>query len=724
MKIDLIAIPRILVLFVLAVFPAFGQTPSPSPQDDEVVKITTKLVQLDVIVTDKDGNQVPDLSADNFTILQDGKPQKITGISYVGTAAASDVSPTPAKKAAKGAILPPPVRMRPSENSRIITFIVDDGNCSASFSGMIAAKEGIEKFINQQMLANDIVAIYRTRAGSSVFQQYTSDKAQLLKAAQKIRWYPASGSCGTNDGSFYEAARINTIDKQVSSGAQSITIESEQQRKNREAGEDAAQNSQVVGSVGVLRYVISGLDRVPGRKIVFFISDGLRFRSRGGEFLSARDAIRDVTDLANRASVVVNTIDARGLFDPGMIEARDEVSTLGNPAATASISDQRRKDVFDSQGGLAFIADETGGIFSQGQNFLDAPIRRSLQREKGYYLIAYEPSDDTFKGKKFHNIDVKVDRPGLKVVSRSGFMPVSDELVKPKKKTGDSELYEAIIAPIPRPGLSVQMSAFFVNTTPDSNFVRAMFHLDGSELTYVDEPGGLKKVVFDVAAVTLNEKNKVVDEFTRTHIFKFDAAGLSVALKNGLTYSTDVPIKKSGTYNFRVAVRDANGHNLGSASQLVEVPNLKKNGLFLSGLTMTGVDAQGKFAVPGPTKAENAVSLPASMAVPAIRRFAPGSIMAYLYTLYNAGVDPKTGKPDLSIQVNLFHNGQMVLEGKPQPAELEAQTDWSRISDYGYMKLNPASEPGDYALQVIVNDLSSDGKKSITSQWIDFEIGE
>ena len=510
----------------------------------------------------------------------------------------------------------------------------------------------------------------------------------------------------------------------TATGTKTITVESDDQRRSREAGEDLSRNNQFVGSVGVLRYVIRGLERVPGRKIVFFISDGLSLRSRSKESLSAADVLKEVTELANRSSVVINTIDARGVFDSSMIEAQDEVSVRDDITATDKLTATRAQDDQNLQNGLRFLADETGGKFEQNQNFLDVPIGKVLKREKGYYLLAYEPDSDTFKGKKFNKIEMKSTRPGLNVVSRSGFLGVPDEAVKSKKKTGDSELYEAIVAPIPRPGLNVQLSAFFATSPTGESFVRAMFHLDGSEITFIDDASGMKKAIFDVVAVTLNEKNAVVDEFTRTHNFKIEAAAMPTILKNGLIYSTDVPVKKPGTYNFRVAVRDGNNHNLGSASQLVQVPDLKKASLFLSGLTMAGVDANGKFAVPGPATAENAITVTRSAAVPGIRRFSRGSIVAYMYTVYNARPDAATGKPNLSVQVNLFHNGTMILEGQPQVSALESQSDWSRINDYAYMRLNKDSEPGDYALQVIIKDLSPDGKNSLASQWIDFEIVE
>jgi hypothetical protein len=93
-----------------------------------------------------------------------------------------------------------------------------------------------------------------------------------------------------------------------------------------------------------------------------------------------------------------------------------------------------------------------------------------------------------------------------------------------------------------------------------------------------------------------------------------------------------------------------------------------------------------------------------------------------MYTIYNARVDTVTKKPNISVQVNLFHNGAMILEGTPQASTFEVQSDWSRINDYGYMRLNKESEPGDYALQVIIKDLSPDSKGKTASQWIDYEV--
>lgn len=700
-----------------------AQTPTPPNVDEDVVKITTKLVQFDAVVTDKDGNQVKNLNAADFEISQDGKPQKITNFSYVNTEAPPNQTiVTEAKKADKNQIAAPPARANPANPGRIITFIVDDGNCTASQIGMATARGALEKFAKEQMLTNDLVAIYRTRGGSSLLQQYTSDKAQLTRVARQIRWYPAAGSCAERSGDFFEAARNDTTLKSSGQG----TFESEESRRQRERNEDLIRDNETVGTIGVIRYVVRGLEKVGGRKVVFLLSDGLPLRTRENKSRQAFDALRDLTDLANRASVVFNTIDVRGLFGTSTINASDDVSISGEidpakPSGTEKVVTDRTAEVRNTRDGLFYLAEETGGRFYKDQNFLDVPIRAALGLEKGYYLIGYEPDDETFKSKNYNKIEIKLKRPELKVVSRAGFLGRTDETVKPKKRTGDSELYEAIVAPLPRAGLSLQLNAFFGNTPTEGNFARSLLHIGGSEIAFVDEPNNLKKAVFDVVIVTLNEKNEVIDEFNRVHTFKVEAAAVPLIKQNGLIYTTDVPVKKAGTYNLRVAVRDVSSRLLGSASQIIQVPDLKKNKLFLSALTLSQADANGKFVLPSAVKPENAFSLTDTTAVPAIRRFQRGTVVAYANTIYNAQIDKATNQPKLSVQINLYRDGKIILEGKPQNARLDSQAGMPRVNNYGYLRLNQDVQPGDYTLQVIIKDLLSN---QTTSQSIDFEVAQ
>lgn len=708
-----------LLLLCLFVFStgAFTQTPTPQNDVDDVVKITTKLVQVDVVVTDKKGNQVRDLRAADFELLQDGKAQKITGVTYVPIDSAQVTSTVTAGEKPKNGVPPPPAKRGPGEAGRLIALVVDDGSCAASVWGVESARDGIKRFISEQMLPDDLVAIYRTRAGSAMNQQYTSDKAALLRIADKLRWFPAQGGCGDADGSFTQKGvrgrgdGVNSID--------TVGLESATEKSNREYREDAVANNQIIGSLGVINYAIRGLDRSPGRKIMFLFSDSLAFRNRRNETLSAREAMRGVTDAANRAGVVVNTISLRGADTPYTVEAKDDVDVKTGSSGT--LTGARASEAEKAKEGLSVLAYETGGSFYQGSDRLNVAMDNVLKRESGYYLLSYEPSEGSFKDKKFNKIEVNVKIPDLSVSYRAGYVGVPDsEVAKPKRKSTESDLYDAIASPLPKAGLNIDLSAFFGNSAQGGNYVRSLMHIDGSALLFTDEPGGQKKAVLDIVAVTMNEKNEVIDDFNRTHTLKFDPVTAERIQRDGLTYSTDVPVKEPGSYTFRVAVRDGNSKQIGSSSQVVQIPDLKRSDIFLSGLSIAGVDDKGNFEKLGPTTAETAIGLPASNAVPSIRRFKRGSIVAYSYSIYNARFDKTTNQPKITLQVNLYKDGKLIAEGAPAPWKPENQTDLTRISDFGYMQLSQ-TEAGEYALQLIVRDTLG-GKDAVASQWIDFDV--
>ncbi len=715
--------------------PLYAQQPSQSPADD-VVRISTNLVQVDAVVTNKDGNPIKDLTAADFVVSQDGKPQKVVSVTYVDVET-PDQPVVALNKTDKKAPIAPPTRTRPENAGRVLTFVVDDGNCSSSQLGMMASRQALEKFVNEQMRADDLVAIYQTRSGSSVLQQFTSDKAQLMRVARKIRWYPPTGMCSGNaTGDFFDPAR--TTSGNSMRGGAPVNFESDTDRANRNRIDNRTRSNQVVGLIGVLRYITRGLQRVAGRKTLFLLSDGIPLFETASEqkgttnspmatlkMGDARFAILDLIDSANRASVVINTVDVRGvLIGGGDISAEDQFEGFGgrggNINVTSKIGATRSAAISNSQSGMSYLAEETGGRFYHDANDLSVPVKRALNLEKGYYLIGYQPDEDTFKGKKFNKIEITVKRPELNVRARSGFYSVTDESLRSKKRTGDSELYEAIASPLPTSGLDLQLTAFFGNTGSEGSFVRTFLHLAGDQISFVDEPNGVKKGVFDVVAVTLNEKNEVVEDFNGTHTIRFPAENLTVIRQNGLIYTADIPVKKPGVYNFRVAIRDVASKQLGSAGQQIEVPDLKKNNLVLSELTIGEVPVKdGKPSMPPVQKAENAFAAVATVSNPAIRQFKPGTILGFSYKIYNAELDKATQQPQLTVHVRMFREGQVIAEGTAQAAQLEPQADMTRISDYGHLRLPGEALAGDYALQIIIKDLKSN---KTTSQWIDFAV--
>jgi VWFA-related protein len=693
-----------IVFFVFSSCSLFAQVPVPTatPAED-TVRITTSIIQFDVVVTDKNGKQVTDLKPDDFLVYQDGKQQKVIDLSYVSVVGPNVGIETTTKE--KNQVSNPPALSK----SRIITFVVDDGNCLATVDGTVNIRESLKKFIRDQMLASDKVAIYQTRNGASLLQMYTSNKEVLLRRLDKINLIP-SGSCG----STFEAIRDASTFKPRGDGQGSF--ENDKDKEFRTSNEQYEQEKQVIGTVGVLNFVVDRLKSASQRKSIFLLSEGIIANIDNRAF----DALRELADKASRASVVINTFSAKGLTVPGFLSAQDDVLpgiTGGVDRATQAVTD-RIEEERQLNAGLSYLAYSTGGEFVRNKSFMEGDVQRILDAEQGYYLVAYEPDDETFKGKDFHRIKITVTDPNLKVSSRKGFFGRTDKESAPVYKTPDSPLFQAIGSPFGETGIDVHLTTLFGNNASNGNYLRALFQVQGKDLAFSEDQAGGKKVSIDVVAVLLDEKGKVAEEFNRQYSLQIPKQAVTAAQQNGLDFSADIPVKRPGIYSIRLAIRDNVSKRLGSAGDFVEIPDLSKSRFFISGLVATGLDAEGKPALLQGRSLNSSFSVIGSTAIPAVRKFSRGTTLAYVYNIYNPKVSNGTER-NLTRQVKLFKDGQLVVEGSEKPIQISGQTSVSRLEDQGVIGLGEAIVPGEYVLQVIVRDKIANRS---STQLIDFEV--
>ncbi|MBC7930242.1 MAG: VWA domain-containing protein, partial [Rubrivivax sp.] len=149
--------------------PAAGdvQRQEQNPYEDEVVRITTNLVQFDAVVTDKGGRLITDLRPEDFEVLVDGKPRKITNFSFVDLNASQPIVRSNAESAGsnkKADAAPiPPARLRPEQIRRTIALVVDD--LGLSFESIARTRAALKKFVEERVQPGDLVAIIRTSAG-------------------------------------------------------------------------------------------------------------------------------------------------------------------------------------------------------------------------------------------------------------------------------------------------------------------------------------------------------------------------------------------------------------------------------------------------------------------------------------------------------------------------------------------------------------------------------
>jgi VWFA-related protein len=716
-------------LFALAffvIFPAFSlaQTPIPTPpppvkEDGDVVKISTALIQIDVSVTDKRGNPVKDLKPEEVEIYENGKRQEITNFSFISNVRERSVEPAEKPDKASAAPPPPVSNVRPEQVRRTIALVVDD--LTLSFESIYYTRRALKKFVDEQMQEGDLVAIIRTGGGIGALQQFTTDRRQLYAAIEKIKWTPF-GSGGISAFSPIEAT---PLEQAKANGAQITDEQLEAEKDFLREGTNFREDIFATGTLGAINFIIRGMRYLPGRKSIMLLSDGFSIFSQTREGFTepnrVLDSLRRLVDLANRSSVVVYTLDARGLAITGMTAA-DNTSGLDAAAIEQRLSDRREK-LFNSQEGLVYLARQTGGFPIINNNDLSAGIRKILD-DQSYYLIGYQPDDETFDPvkRRFNKLEIKVKRPGVNVRYRSGFFGVSDEQFASKpaaNMTAEQRIINALTSPFAAGEIPLRLNAVFGHEGKTGSFVRSFMHIDGENLTFTDLPDGKKKAVFDILAMNFGDNGTAVDQISKTFTATVSSEVYREIKRRGMIYDFVFPVKNAGAYQLRVALHDQSSGKVGSASQFVEVPNIKKNRLTLSGIMLENMKFEEwqKLAAGQTETSVNSDPIGDT----ALRQFKRGTVLNYGSTIYNAKIGAD-GKPNATIQARIFHNGKLVYEGKPQPVSTAGQKDMQRLQSSGSLSLGTEMAAGDYVLQIIVTDNLAKKNRQIASQFVPFEI--
>ena len=377
-----------------------------------VVRLDVDIVQIDVVVTDKKGRPVTDLTAAEFEILQVGKRQAVSQVSYVGPGpAASSPAPIPAT-----APIPdgdPEAQAALGAPRDAVVFVLDDHGLS--LPSVAATTRALLQFADEMGPDDEVFLLRSSRRYVNL--RPVAGPAELRAAVRGLRQLPAAGD---NDpledvGGFARVPHAPLL------------------ATNAYLNHVLARQSLLS-----LQNVVEALRAWKGRKTLVLFSEGYpiwevrgrdasslldRVYGRGGDVL---DEVERLSDLANRASVVIHTLDPRGLVPAG-ISASDSNPHPTHEAFLGALA-ARRAAVHTSQASLAYLAERTGGLAVANRNDAGEGVSRILSGSRAYYLVGYEPDRSTFGGAKprFHSLEVRVKRPGVKVRSRKGFFGVSD----------------------------------------------------------------------------------------------------------------------------------------------------------------------------------------------------------------------------------------------------------------------------------------------------------
>jgi VWFA-related protein len=723
--------------------------PQPDTNDDQdsVVRITTNLVQVDAVVT-KDGKVVTDLTPNDFVITEDGHPQTITHFSYVSnvpnenpensaansTPSAANSTPSAANSTPSTANTTLPAVVRRDQTRRTIAIVVDD--LGISLESIRAVKEQLRKFVDEHVQPQDLVAIIRTGGEVGALQQFTTDRRLLHRAIDALRW----NLCSRVGYSGLPATSNMTMpDETLGSGQNAVGLCAN------------LQGGPLKGTVRALRFILAGMRALPGRKAMILLSDSLpldlanldslergpikteqpiadspdvdNVRSDSEKQFDNESVLRKIAELANRSSVVIYSIDTRGAKPVGLTAA-DNLTPSGpgrrvpgtemlNRTALKTLND-RSASLQDARGGMSLLARQTGGLMISNSN--DLGFARVLDDQSGYYVLGYRPTNETFN-RAFHRIKVRVSSPGLTLRTREGFFGLSSQDVSQVNGTTRDQMSAALMSPFGADQIEVHMTSLFANAKATGSFIRSMVYLNPGDLSFSTETDGSRSAKLRLWSILFDVDGRVVQQINEDRTLKLAAKDYERAAHDGLVYQLDVPAKKPGAYQLRVAVRDAVSAKLGSAAQLVEIPALVTNKIALSGITLSTEDETSK-PIPDSAQGEG-IGVAGTIANLATRRFRSSSNLFYSYVVYVGRAGKSTEAPALLAEVKLFREGALVYGGNAKPIDVAGQGDLERITGAGGLRLT-SLKPGAYVLQVIVKDQS--GNRGDATQLIDFEV--
>ena len=436
---------------VLIICTGFSPALVYSQQDDDVVRVRSNEVRLDIVVKDKKGRQIKDLKATDFEVLEDGVPQKVESFRFVTREPATatpetnnNTSPTAATTA------PPARRSTPTVTALVFDRLSPEARSLARKAGLAYAQEG--------MAAGGFTGVFGIDQSLRTVQTFTDD-TQLIKDAVERATGTATSTYASGAGQMRQNTdRAFVLEQQISSATAAAGTAGAAQNSSGAAaaaadiGQAAAQQKLLEMQVQMLDHyerlerdqegyatinsllaVISPMQNLPGRKTIIFFSEGLKLPP------SVMLKFPAVVNAANRANVSIYSIDAAGLrVESGTLEAARELNSIAasGMAAQARGNDrgasgpymralERNEDLmrFDPRSGLGSLSDQTGGFLISDTNDLSAGLRRIDDDMNGYYLLTYVPQNKEYDG-RFRRINVKVTRSNVEIQSRQGYYAV------------------------------------------------------------------------------------------------------------------------------------------------------------------------------------------------------------------------------------------------------------------------------------------------------------
>lgn len=662
-----------------------GQNAPYGNQQTATFQTSTQLVVETVVVKDKNGNNVPGLTAKDFTVAEDGVPQTIKFFEYQQLP--GDVlTPTPDSVKVQAFQKFHPTQISPEtpgntkyKDHRLLALYFD--MTAMQVADQLRALKAAQKFIRTQLTASDLVALMMfTGSGVQVLQDFTDDRVRLEATILTM-------IVGEGEGNDENPNDASTADTGAAFG--------------QDDGEFNIFNTD--RQLAALQTAVKMLGNLSEKKSLLYFASGLRLNG-----VDNQAQLHATINASIRAGVSIWPIDARGLVAEAPLGDATKGSPGGLAMYTGASAQAMAANFQQSQDTLWAMAADTGGKAFLDNNDLSAGMVRAQKSISSYYIIGYYTSNAALDG-KFRRIKISLNN-GLSASLdyRQGYF-TGKEFAKFTAADKERQLEDALMLQDPITELTIALELDYFQLNGAEYFVPMSVKIPGSELALARR-GGAERTLIDFIGEVKDARGTTIQNVRDKVDIKLTGATAAELAKRPIAYDTGFTLLP-GKYQIKFLARDAETGRIGTYYTHFVIPNLNKEQqrVPISSVVLSSQKVPLKNALYNVKDKDNAMALnplveDGEQLMPSVTRVFSKSRNMYVYLqAYEPGV--QAAQPLLTF-VTLYRGSTKAFETAP----LEVKQGWNnrlRTMPMRYTLSLDKLPPGRYTCQVTVLDPAS-----------------
>ncbi len=656
-----------------------GQAPAQTAGHPQYTFRTfSELVLVNVTVHDRKGNLVRGLGANDFTVLEDGKPQRIASFDMENTEIALPTSAQAAKvltaETAPGTSVPE-VDKAVLKDRRLVVLFFDLSSMQPE--EVDRAVKAADDYINRQMAAADLVAVASLDSSLTVNQDFTSDHRLLLRAVDGF---------SSNSGQGYEEGSTGTTEGTPDTSQPFTPDDTEYNIFNTDRRLEA------------LRALAESMAQVEQKKSIIYFASGM---DRTG--VENQSELRATVNAAVRSNVSIYTTDTRGLQAMVAGGEAQQASLRGTTPYSGKSTLNQYNSNFTTQETLVTLAGDTGGRAFLDSNDFSQVFRRVQEDTSTYYLLGYRSSNPVRDG-RFRRITVRLNRPDLKLVYRRGYYAPAD-FRHTNREDRENQLEQELASDLPSTDLPVFLSAGYFRLGKNKFYVPVSIVVPGSEIPFTRNKAQ-DRAAIDVLGVVLDPSKHSMARVRDT--VKLAVRGSLEVRRKNVQYDTGV-VLPAGKYHLKFIVRENQTGRTGSFETDLDIPDMKRVPLKMSTVVLAGQRQPIKGHEDNPLVRSGWELVPSVTHV-----FSSNQQLYIYYEVYDpereansevAGRQPTTAKPGIRLLTNVaFFQGDKKAFETPLVTAQQLNTAERHAAAFEVEVPLKDLKPGFYACQVNVID--------------------